>query len=109
MTDHSSFASIPIVTSSYCVESYQWRWPRSKKKRIRKKWAKDPRNWRERPVAYLLNAPNLTVYQPRPRLVAHPAIVALIRERIERAAADLQTRIDNTFLGKEPSFRKVYE
>jgi hypothetical protein len=44
-----------------CIDPYmpkvwrQVRFPRSKKKRIRKKWAKDRRNWKEFDVAYFVN------------------------------------------------------
>lgn len=45
----STFAGIPIVVNPCLPETRreQFRFPRSKKKRIRKKWAKDQRNWRE--------------------------------------------------------------
>lgn len=38
------------------VEREQFRFPRSKKRRIRKKWTRDPRNWRsvEVDVAYMI-------------------------------------------------------
>ena len=46
-------AGFPVKTNSYVsvVERVQFRFPRSKKVRIRKKWAKDLRNWR-----YILGA-----------------------------------------------------
>lgn len=37
----------------------QFRFPRSKKKRIRKKWAKDPRNWREENVIWKISGSKL--------------------------------------------------
>jgi len=36
----------------------QFRFPRSKKKRIRKKWAKDQRNWRDEEVIFALVNPD---------------------------------------------------
>lgn len=49
----------------------QWRFPRSKKRRIRKKWAKDKRNWRSVmvPTAVLLGGV----------MFAHPSIVEKLR------------------------------
>lgn len=34
------------TVQEYTTKREQFRFPRSKKRRIRKKWAKDPRNWR---------------------------------------------------------------
>ena len=41
-------AGVPVKTVAFVpfMEQEQFRFPRSKKTRIRKKWAKDPRNWR---------------------------------------------------------------
>ena len=42
-------------------EHRQVRFPRSKRRRIRKKWSKNPRNWRTtiKPVSYVLGARTL--------------------------------------------------
>lgn len=65
----------------------QVRFPRSKKRRIRKKWTKDRRNWRSRLVpwdkAFVLRDGTV---------VAHPTIVA----ELERAAR----KINEDLLGK---------
>lgn len=41
----------------YCPATVrrQFRFPRSKKKRIQKKWRKNPRNWRDENVMFLVN------------------------------------------------------
>jgi hypothetical protein len=39
-----------VVTYHMPTRVEQWRRPRSKAKRIRRKWEKNPRNWREVPV-----------------------------------------------------------
>ncbi len=42
-----AFPGIDIVVSPFLeAERRQYRFPRSKKRRIRRKWAKDPRNWK---------------------------------------------------------------
>jgi len=50
---------MPIYSSPYLYEEtrYQYRFPRSKKKRIRKKWRKDRRNWKNAhvPKIYIIN------------------------------------------------------
>lgn len=44
----------------------QVRYPRSKRKRIRKKWAGDPRNFREVDVAYLVDTSRFKVLEMAP-------------------------------------------
>jgi hypothetical protein len=57
----------------------QIRFPRSKKKRIRKKWAKRPENWRVVPdPSYVFNVPTLDLHRgpivmEPPRVCAFPA------------------------------------
>lgn len=52
----SSISGVPIV-STYQIpyEREQFRFPKSKKRRIRKKWAKDPRNWRSVERIYVMD------------------------------------------------------
>lgn len=70
--------SVPIRTSHlmYQWEDVQWRFPRSKKMRIRQKWAKDRRNWRSVmvPTAAMVGGV----------LVAHPSIVEKIKRKVLR-------------------------
>jgi hypothetical protein len=40
------FNSPPVTNNEFTVIFFQSRFPRSKKARIRRKWAKDPRNYR---------------------------------------------------------------
>lgn len=56
-----------IVADKYCPLTVrrQFRFPRSKKKRIRKKWAKDQRNWRDENVAFLIKTPKGTPHDDR--------------------------------------------
>lgn len=51
-----------IVADKYCPLTVrrQFRFPRSKKKRIRKKLAKDQRNWRDESVAFFIKTPKGT-------------------------------------------------
>ena len=45
---HNPFCGIPIIENMYMCEAeeIQYRFPRSKKARIRKKWARRPQNWK---------------------------------------------------------------
>ena len=54
------FVSMPVFPvpdhlKDFMQDRVQFRFPRCKRKRIRKKWAKDPRNWRTVHTAYMLN------------------------------------------------------
>ena len=44
MLGHQAIMGLPYYVHPF---REQFRFPRSRKKRIRKKWRKDPRNWRE--------------------------------------------------------------
>lgn len=83
--------------SIYATDLVQIRFPRSKKKRIRKKWAKDKRNFVRRPAAYLINLPGSVngwpmdwswgqdeslFGIPTQMIVAHPVLVAQAKERL---------------------------
>jgi len=54
---HLCMAGIPVYTSAMvpAFERVQVRFPRSKKVRIRKKWSKDPRNWRTIPYVRFMS------------------------------------------------------
>ena len=62
----------------YCIESPhvgwmdQWRFPRSKRKRIRRKWANDLRNFKFKPASFMMGD----------TLVSHPSIVRQLKEAV---------------------------
>jgi hypothetical protein len=63
------FGGIRVYASPHMpkTERRQFRFPRSKKKRIRRKWCKDPRNWREVEVlGWLVTPPRWLVTPPNP-------------------------------------------
>jgi len=66
---------IDIVVSEYLDDTRraQVRFPRSKRKRIRKKWRKDPRNWKTWRVPVLLRytPPSLFGGTTAPRIVTN--------------------------------------
>ena len=72
---------IKVIIDSKLVE--QFRLPHSKKKRIRKKWAKRPENFR--PIS-LYDEANLTLY-------CHPSLEAKARNKLalDREFADYMT------------------
>lgn len=79
----------------------QFRWPRSKKRRIRKKWARLDRNWRSRPD------PNLIFDEVREALYGHPATIEALRHRLARDAADPIGDRPQVSVGYESIFRDI--
>lgn len=47
--NYGQFGGFQIIESQSMTETYQFRFPRSKKKRIKKKWQKRPINFKTRP------------------------------------------------------------
>jgi hypothetical protein len=68
------FDEVRICPCLYFTDRKQFRFPRSKKKRIRKKWAKDKRNWKVVPEykAVFING----------CLYAHPDVLERIRKKV---------------------------
>ena len=56
-----------IIQNVYCTVRQQYRFPRSKRHRIRAKWAKRERNYRHLPD------PNMYVMRDQGAVVMHPA------------------------------------
>lgn len=66
-----------MQTSAHLVERKQVRFPRSKRRRIRKKWSKRMENWRESPSPYIYQLMGRT-------LVMHPAMLVRLREVLDQ-------------------------
>jgi len=64
---------MPVYSSPYATTRAQFRSPRSKKKRMRKKFAKKPENFREAPAAYMMTE------QGR-QMVMHPDVMRAVIE-----------------------------
>ena len=54
-----NFLGIKIIQSDLCMERRQNRFPRTKKKRIRNKWAKQEKNFVYNPTAYYIGNDSL--------------------------------------------------
>ena len=68
------FSGITILESEHCKERVQWRFPRSKRKRIRRKWAQREENVRYEPRAYKMDAGR--------KIICHPSIAKRLREEL---------------------------
>lgn len=70
----NDFCGLNIIESTAMVESYQYRFPRSKKKRIRKKWSKRPTNFKSRPRKDFLDYGN--------KIICHPVMARRLRNEL---------------------------
>lgn len=67
-----TISGMSVYSSVHATQKRQTMFPRSKKKRIQKKWRKDQRNWDERPAAYMVSG----------KLIAHPAYIQELQKRV---------------------------
>ena len=74
-----TFGGIRIVENHNMVKRVQFRFPRSKSKRIAKKFRKNTANYRTEPDRKILHMPGLGV------IVCHPSVAAQLRAEIRRA------------------------
>ena len=77
--DGSMLYGLRVVTDIWMTEHKQVRFPRSKKRRIRKKWAKRPENWR--------SVPQDKAYQIGDTLVMHPAMLERLKKQLASISA----------------------
>ena len=64
-----------IVTEPTLSKRVQVKFPKSKKRRMRKKWAKDQKNWKTVPLD--------TIYQMGNTLIMHPAMAERFRKVVQ--------------------------
>jgi len=84
MTEFTTIMGMPVMISGYALESYQYRFPKSKKKRIRKKWAKRDINFKSRPGAYIVDKEFGfdSIARKQKILICHPLVLETIKERL---------------------------
>jgi hypothetical protein len=77
---------VEIVPNSFLADRVQYRFPVSKKKRIRQKWAKRPGNYRTVPrrVAYSLKGGDGSI-----TLICHPAMVEELQTAVRETGGVL--------------------
>lgn len=68
---------IKIIENHHLVKQEQFRFPRSKGKRIKKKFQKDCRNFK--------NVPDRNIYQVMNQIVCHPSVAAQIRKKLQES------------------------
>ena len=73
-----------IIESPHMADRVQVRFPRSKKRRIRKKWAKRPDNWRDVPWDHYLIAHGLG---GQTFVLMHPTMAVAYRWVVSRLFA----------------------
>lgn len=110
----NSLAAVSFVESPYlaATEWKQVRFPRSQKVRIRKKWRKDIRNWKEVDATghvYLLSFLKAPVCLVRPEMmerlkagfVPNVRIVRNVQNMAESLGIDISSKPEPAFLTKE--------
>ena len=70
---------ITVIESPLAITSKQFRFPRSKKKRIKKKWAKNRNHFRDEPAIYVISPHTFYGRSEREQIIAHPKCVAMMR------------------------------
>lgn len=72
----NTFTGIEVHQNSYMPKTQyrQWRFPRSKKKRIQKKWSKQKANWRYDPCVWRIGG----VYY------VHPEIYEMLKVMVNK-------------------------
>ena len=72
-----TIAGLRVVESPLLTKRIMFRHCRTHSRRIVKKWAKNPKNWRE--------VPDLeTVYRTPTSIICHPALAAKLRRQLGR-------------------------
>lgn len=84
----SYLSGLNVITDHRMVERKQVRFPRTKKRRIRRKWAKRPENYKEFPLK--------TVYQVGNDLIMHPAMFAELQKQAEFKSAQATDPFDRS-------------
>lgn len=71
---------LQIYENHYLTKSKQIKFPVSKKKRIRKKWTKNLKNW--------MSWPDPNYYRVGDQVFCHPAMAGVLRQQIEKGNND---------------------
>ena len=79
----SLVGGLRIFENIHCSVRQQFRFPRSKRRRIRTKWANRERNFRHLPD------PNVYVMEQQGAMVGHPATIAKLRRELDTANAQI--------------------
>ena len=74
------FDWIQFIEAPWMTNRVQFRHPRSKKKRIRRKWAKDPRNYCMKPWDKF--------YQMGDTIYAHPVKIEQLKRELRKQCQD---------------------
>lgn len=72
---------VEVMESEFCVDRVQIRFPRTKKRRIRRKWAKRERNFEARPAKAVYRIKNALGGD---YILGHPVTIGKMRDAIQR-------------------------
>ena len=69
------FSGLTLIHSMFLSTRKQVRFPRSKKRRIKKKWAKRKSNW--------IDEPDQNVYRTEDMIIGHPQTIARLTKQLK--------------------------
>jgi len=83
----SDIYGIPIHTSRFLEKDVQVKFPRTKKKRMQKKWSKQKKNYIAKPdteTVYVIDTSKLGFgFGGGKQIICHPDLATIIQEKLE--------------------------
>jgi hypothetical protein len=85
-----SLYGVRFIEDHNLVIKYQFRWPRSKRRRIRQKWEKQEYNFKYKP--------DMSYYQTGSgAFIGHPAAIAVLRKNLDSMNKTRESKNYNSF------------
>jgi hypothetical protein len=75
-----------IIESPHLTTTTQFRFPKSKCRRIRKKWSKQPKNFR--------TLPDENFYQYENKIICHPIMARQLRKTLQKEQPNVDPQIN---------------
>lgn len=92
---------IPIIVSNILVETKQVRFPRTKKKRIKKKFAKDKRNFR--------TVPSRNIIKTQFSIIMHPTMLEEFKRALHEGKRKLHESSDQSNHFANLNYDRVFQ
>jgi hypothetical protein len=86
LLSHFNFSGMPVYVNAMAIARLQFRFPKSKGKRIRKKWAKRPENFKDVPGVYMMSRSMMSFSSCSNEkcMIVHPVIFDKMKDEIKR-------------------------
>jgi len=86
---------MPVIINEHLVNWKQIRFPKSKKKRIRKKWEKQHKNWQATPE------PDVFIDKVNQVVYAHPITAEKLRHQLDKQYKSNKTAYENSLFSSQ--------